>query len=214
MCLVYIGFEASFKTTKQDSFAELSESNKDPMMFIQEIPPYSEEKKIEKMEKKVVYNPSIFITDKTIEPAEVFDQSEPELPSLILDSIVYNDPTKEETPTVLIDLVDEVPIFPGCEEVDKPDQLACFNEKMKDHIKKNFKYPEAALDLGIEGRVNITFTIDQKGVISSLQMRGPSAILENEAERIILKLPQMTPGKQGGKPVRVPYSLPINFILK
>ena len=214
MCLVYIGLEASFEIAKQDSFADLSGPNNEPIVFIQEIPLYTEERTKEKLEKKVVYNPNTFVTDTTFEPADVIEQAGPELPSLSLDSIAYNDSKKDETPTILINLVDEVPIFPGCEGVDKAEQLACFNEKINAHIKKNFKYPEAALDLGIEGRVSITFTIDQKGFISSLQMRGPSTILEKEAERIISKLPQMTPGKQGGKPVRVPYSLPINFVLK
>ena len=56
--------------------------------------------------------------------------------------------------------------------------------------------------------------IGKDGVISEIRMRGPDKNLEKEAERIISKLPQMTPGKQRGKPVRVPFSIPINFLLQ
>jgi protein TonB len=45
-------------------------------------------------------------------------------------------------------------------------------------------------------------------------MRGPDKLLENEAGRIIGRLPQMTPGKQRGRPVRVPFSIPITFRLQ
>ena len=45
-------------------------------------------------------------------------------------------------------------------------------------------------------------------------MRGPDKNLENEAARIIGRLPQMTPGKQRGRAVRVPFSIPITFRLQ
>jgi protein TonB len=45
-------------------------------------------------------------------------------------------------------------------------------------------------------------------------MRGPDKNLEAEAKRIIEKLPKMTPGKQRGRPVRVPFSIPITFKLQ
>ena len=45
-------------------------------------------------------------------------------------------------------------------------------------------------------------------------MRGPDKNLEKEAQRIISKLPKMTPGKQRGRPVRVPFSIPITFRLQ
>ena len=45
-------------------------------------------------------------------------------------------------------------------------------------------------------------------------MRGPDALLENEAKRIIGLLPEMKPGKQKGKEVDVPYSIPVTFKLQ
>ncbi len=214
MGIVYSSLEASFATNNKDVYKDLRKVDEEPIFIVQDVPLVKEEKLTPIKENKTVTNPQLIVIDDPSDPADVIYQDEPYPITLPLDSISYNDPKKEEIPTILMNLVDEVPIFPGCEDVDKSEQLACFNEKMKAHIKKHFKYPEAAVDLRIVGRVSINFTIDQKGRIGSVQMRGPSAILEKEAERIILKLPVMTPGKQKGRAVKVPYSIPINFILK
>ena len=109
-------------------------------------------------------------------------------------------------------VVEEVPIFPGCENSD--DKRACFNEKIQKHISKHFNYPQAAQDANIEGRVNSMFLITQEGTIENIKMRGPDKLLEDEVERIIKKLPKMTPGKQLGKVVNVPFSIPIQFKLQ
>tara|TARA_R110002033_G_scaffold79931_2_gene130960 strand:+ start:28262 stop:31006 length:2745 start_codon:yes stop_codon:yes gene_type:complete len=108
--------------------------------------------------------------------------------------------------------VDEVPVFPGCENA--TDKRACFQEKMSEHISKNFRYPAEAQEKGIQGKVNLMFVIDESGTIGNLRMRGPSKILENEASRIISLLPKMQPGKEKGKVVRVPFSIPITFKLQ
>jgi len=109
-------------------------------------------------------------------------------------------------------LVDYVPVFPGCEDAEDP--RACFNQQLQRHIRKNFNYPAEAIEQGIEGRVNMLFTIDEKGSITDIKKRGPHAILENEADRIIRKLPQMQPGKLQGSVVKVIYSIPITFSLQ
>ncbi|WP_324023973.1 energy transducer TonB [Maribacter sp. BPC-D8] len=109
-------------------------------------------------------------------------------------------------------VVDEVPIFPGCEDAD--DNRACFNEKMQQHIGKYFNYPKAARDANIEGRVSAMFLITSEGAIENIKMRGPDKLLEDEVERIIKRLPKMIPGKQSGKAVNVPFSIPVNFKLK
>jgi protein TonB len=82
---------------------------------------------------------------------------------------------------------------------------------MEEHVANHFKYPVQALDLGIQGKVFVVFVIDKDGYISNIRSRGPDKILEKEAERIIKLLPRMIPGKQRGRPVKVPYSVPIVF---
>lgn len=109
-------------------------------------------------------------------------------------------------------IVDEVPIFPGCE--DAVDKKACFQEKIQRHIRKNFHYPEAAQEQGVQGRVSSIFIIDVEGNVVDIKMRGPHELLEKETGRILTKLPQMQPGKQDGQPVNVPFSIPITFRLQ
>ena len=111
-------------------------------------------------------------------------------------------------------VIEDVPIFPGCEKVKKSERRACFQERMNRHIRKNFRYPEIAQEMGIQGRVYVNFVIGKDGAITNVRMRGPDKNLEKEAQRIISKLPQMTPGKQRGRPVRVPFSIPITFRLQ
>ncbi|MEN8789033.1 MAG: energy transducer TonB [Flavobacteriaceae bacterium] len=119
----------------------------------------------------------------------------------------------EEIEDEIIDfvLIEEVPVFPGCE--DQKDKRRCFQTMMIKHVNKNFRYPKSAIQMGLEGRVFVQFTIEKDGSIGDIKMRGPDKILESEAGRIIEKLPPMIPGKQRGKKVRVPFTMPIVFKL-
>ena len=119
----------------------------------------------------------------------------------------------EEVPFAVIE---DVPVFPGCEGVAKNKRLDCFMEQMAKHIKKNQQYPERAMEDGIQGRVSVLFVIDKDGGISNVQVRGPKGgeLLEKEAQRVIEKLPKFKPGMQRGKPVKVKYSQPITFKLQ
>ena len=110
--------------------------------------------------------------------------------------------------------IEDVPIFPGCERVAKSKRRDCFQEKINKHIRKNFRYPEIAQEMGIQGRVYINFIITKDGEITNIRTRGPDENLEKEAVRIISLLPRMLPGKQNGKKVRVPFSVPITFRLQ
>ena len=110
-------------------------------------------------------------------------------------------------------IIEDVPLFPGCEKVAKSQRRKCFQEKIQKHIIDNFRYPEIAQEMGIQGRVFVQFMIGKDGRISGIRSRGPDKNLEKEAVRIINKLPKMTPGKQRGRPVRVPFSIPVTFRL-
>ena len=111
-------------------------------------------------------------------------------------------------------IIEDAPLFPGCERVQKSEQKKCFQEQIQKHINRNFRYPEIAQEMGIQGRVFVIFVISTDGSITNIQTRGPDKNLEKEASRIIEKLPKMIPGKQRGRPVRVPFSIPIVFKLQ
>ena len=127
------------------------------------------------------------------------------------DVAVAEDDIPEEIPFILIE---NAPVFPGCEnEQTEKDKRACFQEQMLKHIRKNFRYPEVAQEMGLQGRVSVIFTVQKDGSIGNVRLRGPHESLEKEAARIISKLPKLTPGKQRGTAVKVPYSIPITFKL-
>ncbi|WP_289644277.1 M56 family metallopeptidase [Maribacter aestuarii] len=117
----------------------------------------------------------------------------------------------DEASDVPFSVVDEIPIFPGCENTE--DKKTCFNNMMQSHISKNFNYPKDAEKNGIEGQVNLLFKISDNGIVKDIRYKGADQILNEEAERIIKKLPKMIPGKQKGKEVNVIYSIPITFKL-
>ena len=119
----------------------------------------------------------------------------------------------EEEIIIPISAVEKKPVFPGCENA--TDKLACFQKMIGKHIVKNFRYPEIAQEMGIQGKVHMNFIIQKDGTIGNVRiLRSPDKNLGAEATRIIDKLPKMLPGKQGGKAVKVPFSLPITFKLQ
>ncbi len=125
--------------------------------------------------------------------------------------VVYEE-IEEDIP-IPISVVEIVPVFPGCEQ--EKDKRACFNKMILKHVRKTFRYPEISQEMGIQGKVYMNFVIQKDGSIGEVKiMRSPDKNLGAEATRIIDKLPQMTPGKQAGKAVRVPFSIPITFKLK
>lgn len=120
--------------------------------------------------------------------------------------------TGKEIENIPFAVIEEVPLFPECQEVEKSMRMSCFNAQMAEHIKKNFTYPAEAMNQQVQGRVYVNFTIDKEGNIKDIATRGHSLLI-GEARRIIELLPQMTPGKQKGKAVNVRYTLPISFKL-
>lgn len=155
------------------------------------------------------------IEDKKIETTEV-DENKPVVVNTAAqygDEGGTADEIDEEVPFAVIE---DIPVFPGCEKVVKSKRLECFQEQMAKHIKKNQQYPERAMEDGIQGRVSVLFVIDKDGSITNVQVRGPKGgeLLEKEAKRVIEKLPKFKPGMQRGKAVKVKYSQPITFKLQ
>lgn len=87
-------------------------------------------------------------------------------------------------------------------------------DSMYAYIVKNLKYPEAAKEKGIEGRVFVSFIIEKDGSISNVKiLRGIGGGCEEAAVEMIKNMPKWKPGKQRGKPVRFQFMLPIKFEL-
>jgi len=118
----------------------------------------------------------------------------------------------EEDIEVPFAVIENVPVYPGCEKGNNAKKKACMSEKISKFVQKKFN-TELAGELGLSGRqrINVIFKIDKKGNITGVRSRAPHPRLEKEAARVINMLPKMKPGKQRGKAVIVPYSLPIVF---
>jgi protein TonB len=99
--------------------------------------------------------------------------------------------------------VEVMPAFPGGE-----------SEMMK-YLGNNLKYPERAKDAEAQGTVLISFVVDKEGKISNPTIkRGIGFGCEEEAIRVIQKMPIWSPGKMNGQTVNVEYVLPIRFTLR
>jgi len=102
-------------------------------------------------------------------------------------------------------IVEENPEFPGGEV------------ELFKYLGKNTKYPAIAKDAGIQGIVYVQFVVMEDGSINPNMitiLRGVHPALDNEAIRVVKKMPKWKPGRQRGKPVRVYYKLPFRFTLK
>ncbi|TBN15724.1 hypothetical protein EYD46_11415 [Hyunsoonleella pacifica] len=111
---------------------------------------------------------------------------------------------------------EEIPVFPGCDNVlGFKNQRKCLSDKMNKHVTENFN-TEIAEKIGLKGkqRVVAIFKIDKEGNITGKKSKAPHPLLEKEVIRVISLLPKMKSGYRMGKPVVVPYSLPIVFIVQ
>jgi periplasmic protein TonB len=100
-------------------------------------------------------------------------------------------------------IVEDMPSFPGGE-------AALFK-----WLGNEVKYPAIAKEAGISGVVYVTFVVGSDGKIKDAKVvRGVNKALDEEALRVIQKMPSWSPGKQRGKAVPVQYNLPIRFTLK
>ena len=100
------------------------------------------------------------------------------------------------------DNYDEKPEFPG-------GSIA-----LRDFLSSNIQYPAQAQREKIQGKVFVNFIINEDGTITNATMaRGVHYLLDEEAIRVVKSMPKWTPGKQDGNPVKVSYTLPINFAL-
>ncbi|MAM05706.1 MAG: energy transducer TonB [Flavobacteriales bacterium] len=82
------------------------------------------------------------------------------------------------------------------------------------YIQKNVRYPAIAKEYNITGKVYVSFIVDKQGTVTNVKIvRGVDKNLDAEAVRVVKSLPKYKPGKQRGKPVRVMFTIPINFTL-
>jgi protein TonB len=100
-------------------------------------------------------------------------------------------------------VVEEMPKYPGGDKA------------MMEFIYSNIKYPEEAKEKSIQGRVILRFAVMATGKVENVSvLKHVDPLLDEEAKRVVESLPNWIPGRQGGKPVNVWYSVPVTFQLK
>jgi Ca-activated chloride channel homolog len=100
-------------------------------------------------------------------------------------------------------VVEEMPKFQGSD-------IKAFQK----YIQSKVVYPAKAKSEGISGKVFVSFTVDESGKVTDIEIvRSIHTELDNEVIRVIKSSPIWTPGKQGGKAVKVTYTIPISFEL-
>jgi protein TonB len=110
---------------------------------------------------------------------------------------------EQAAPAQIFTVVEEQPTYPGGDEA-----------RIK-YLQDNMKYPEEAKELGVQGKVYVTFVVEVDGSISDVKvLRGIGSGCDDEAIRVVKSMPKWVPGKQRGVPVRVQFNLPINFKLQ
>lgn len=97
---------------------------------------------------------------------------------------------------------DVAPQFPGGQDA------------MMKFLANNLIYPDIAKEENQQGTIYITFIVEKDGSLSGIKiLRGVSAALDEEALRVVKKMPKWKPGKVAGQIVRCQYNLPIKFKL-
>ncbi len=88
------------------------------------------------------------------------------------------------------------------------------NEALNKYISDSLRYPAVAKENGIQGRVITNFVVETDGSIADVEIvRGVDPALDKEAARLIAAMPKWKPGTQRDQPVRVRFTLPVNFRL-
>lgn len=147
--------------------------------------------------KKRTYDRKCFYPDGALQYEEHFDGQK-------INTVYYKPNGKViKKPKKKIDPYETMPSFPGGQEA------------LFEFLSKNVKYPAIAQKNGIEGRVIVEFVVAKDGKIEKVKVArtGGDPSLDKEAVRVIKSMPRWTPGKRRGEPVRVKYTVPVNFRL-
>lgn len=201
--LTLLAFEWTAKPKKAESLgsvqAQAVEEEMIPVTREQEVkppPPPPPPKVVEVLnivDDDVKIEDELHIEDSEANDATVIDVA----------PVVETKKEEEKDEAQVFFIVEDMPEFPGGE-------LA-----LRKYIANAIKYPVIAQENGIQGKVYVTFVVGRDGSIQDARIaRGVDPSLDKEALRVVNTLPKWKPGKQRGKPVRVSYTVPINFVLQ
>ena len=200
LSICYVAFEWTEKEVTKYEVSDTDfffEEEIDIQQTTQETPPPPPPPAVQEVE---VLN--VVEDDVEVETIEINTEDDKDVEVVIAPPVEA--PVEEEEEEVIFMVVETMPEFPG-------GQQALFK-----YLGENVKYPVIAQENGIQGRVICQFVVNKDGSIVDVVVVRSSGepSLDKEAIRVINSMPKWKPGKQRGKPVRVKYTVPVNFRLK
>lgn len=122
---------------------------------------------------------------------------------------------------------EEIVAEPLIEEMDSTNNAIAFAEvevkpefpggesAIREFLMMNTKYPEKALEEGIQGKVLVEFAIDKEGKVTDPKVKNRvNPELDAEAIRVVSEMPDWKPGESKGEKVKVKFTVPLNFNLE
>lgn len=137
----------------------------------------------------------VFFLLLAMAPLSTFAQASKESP--------VGGPETEKPKGQVYTFVEQMPEFPGGQSA------------LLAYLQKNIRYPNDAREQGIQGKVFLSFVVDEAGRVKDVDVKkGVHPSLDKEALRVVKAMPLWKPGKHEGKPVAVRFTLPISFKLQ
>ena len=206
LAFMFVAFEWSKRDIKIDTSQVVQD-----IEFEEEIMPITEQENIPppppppaEVPQQVPEILNIVDDDQDVEDVQIQSNEDlgekVEIKQFVAPTVIEKEEPKEEEIFVVVE--------------DMPEPPGGIAELMK-FLGKNIKYPTIAQENGIQGRVVVEFVVNKDGtIVDPRVVRGVDPSLDKEAIRVKKKKKKWKPGKQGGKPVRVKYTVPVTFRLK
>lgn len=200
LSVCYVALEWTEREVTKHDVADIDmafEEEIDIQQTTQETPPPPPPPQVQEVE---VLN--VVEDDKEVESVEINTEDDKDVVIDIAPPVEIEDEAEDEE--IVFVKVEKDPEFPGGVQ-------ALFK-----YLGENIKYPVIAQENGIQGQVVCQFTVNKDGSIVDINVVRSSGepSLDKEAVRVINSMPKWKPGQQGGKPVRVKYTLPVRFRLQ
>lgn len=143
---------------------------------------------------------NLFPTQTEEEPISTVAEKMPQTQEESISTVAEKMPQTEEESIFAV--VEQMPKFQGGDA------------ELNTFLRSNVRYPDTCRKANIQGSVHVQFIVEKDGAISNVEViKSVNEFLDNEAKRAVSMMPNWTPGYQHGVPVRVKYTVPINFRL-
>jgi protein TonB len=171
--------------------------------YDEELIPITRPEKEEQKQQPPQHVETLVLVEDDVEFEEVEIESTEADQATVVNMVPLEDEKIEDDSDYIFRIVEDKPVFPGGDA------------GLMSTISKQIVYPEIARENGIQGRVFVEFVVNQHGEVEQVKVvRGVDPSLDKEALRVIQNLPKWIPGMQRGKPVKVAFTVPINFQLQ